>query len=263
MNTKGTIAIAFALSLVLAGCGGGGGDEFQLPAGAGAGAPSGPAYDPSTATATISGSILFEGEAPTMPRIQMAADPYCQGAAPEATSQEVLVTADGRLQNVMVFLRSGYDTGVSYPAPTAPLLIDQQGCRYRPHVFTVMSNQPITIRNSDMTLHNIHAFPMINMQINIGQAVQGMENSESFALAEGPFAIRCDVHRWMNSFTAVFDHPFHTTSADTGDYGISVPPGTYEIVAWHEKYGEMTGSVTVADGETSEFNFTFSEGTAD
>ena len=262
MNSKTAIVFLFALALVSAGCGGGG-DEFQLPEGAGSGVPSGPAYDASTATATISGSIVFEGEVPEMPLIQMAADPYCLDIASGASSQEVLVTDDSKLQNVMVFIRSAYDTGVAYASPAAPFVIDQQGCRYTPHVFTVRASQNITIRNSDMTLHNIHAFPMVNMEINVGQPVQGMENTESFTVAESPFAIRCDVHRWMNSYVAVFDHPFHTTSAGTGDYGINVPPGTYEVVAWHEKYGESIQTVTVADGETTELNFTFSEGTAD
>jgi len=264
MNTKGALVLVFSFALLVAGCGGGGGNEFALPEGAGSGgASSGPPYDPSTATASISGSIMFEGEAPTMPPIQMAADPYCQMENSGATSQEVLVTDDSKLQNVMLFVRSGFDTGLAYATPATPVVLDQQGCRYDPHVFTMMTNQDITFRNSDMTLHNIHAFPMINMQINVGQAVQGMESVRSFELAEGPFAIRCDVHRWMNSYTAVFNHPFHTTSAGTGDFELSLPPGTYEVVAWHEKYGEMVSEVTVGDGEAAELNFTFSEGAAD
>jgi plastocyanin len=264
MNTKRALVLVFSFALLTAGCGGGGGNEFSLPEGAGGGAvPTGPAYDAATATATISGSIMFEGDVPEMQRIQMSADPRCIEANPSgASSQEVLVTDDSKLQNTMIFIRSGHDAGVFYAPPTTPFVLDQQACGYRPHVFTVMANQDITIRNSDPTLHNIHAFPMVNMQINVGQAVQGMENIESFTLAEGPFAIRCDVHRWMNSYTAVFDHPFHTTSADTGDYGLSVPPGTYEVVAWHEKYGEMVSTVTVGDGETGELNFTFSEADA-
>jgi plastocyanin len=260
MNTKRIIAFVFALTLVVAGCGGGGSDELVI---GGGGAPTGPAYDPTTATANISGSVMFEGDAPEMPRIQLAADPYCQEAADGAVSQEVMVTEDGKLENVMIFVRSGHDEGLGYAAPTTPALVDQMGCSYSPHVFTLMAGQDITIRNSDMTLHNIHAFPMVNMQINVGQAVQGMENTASFEIAEGPFAIRCDVHRWMNSYTAVFDHPFHTTSGDTGDFGLNLPAGTYEVVAWHEKYGESVQTVTVADGETAELNFTFSEGTAD
>lgn len=258
MNTKRIMVLVLALPLLAAGCGGGNEDTLVV----GGGAPSGPTYDPSTATATISGFINFEGAVPDMPLIQMAADPFCREVAAGAASQEVLVTDDSMLQNVMLFIRSGHDEGLSYSVPTTPLVIDQQNCRYTPHVFTAMAGQDISIRNSDRTLHNIHSFSMVNMQINIGQAVQGMETTESFDLEEGPFAIRCDVHRWMNSFAAVFSHPFHTTSADTGDYSINVPAGTYEVVAWHEKYGESVESVTVADGESIELNFTFSEGTA-
>jgi plastocyanin len=260
MKTKRIMILVFSISVLVAGCGGGNDDTLVI---GGGGGPAGPAYDPSTATAIISGSIMFDGDVPDMPRIQMTADPYCQEAAAGASSQEVLVTDDSKLQNVMLFIRSGHDEGLSYAVPTTPMVIDQQGCRYTPHVFTVMAGRDLAIRNSDMTLHNIHSFSMVNMQINVGQAVQGMESIESFDLVEGPFAIRCDVHRWMNSFAAVFNHPFHTTSADTGDYGINVPAGTYEVVAWHEKYGESVETVTVADGETIELNFSFSEGTAD
>ena len=260
MNTKRIMVLVFSLTVLVAGCGGGSDDGF-VPGGGSA--PAGPAYDPSTATATISGSMMFEGDVPNMPRIQMAADPYCLEVAEGASAQEVLVTDDSKLQNVMLFIRSGHDEGLSYAPPSEPALIDQNGCGYRPHVFTLMVGQDLTIRNSDDTLHNIHTYPMVNQQINVSQAVLNMENTESFDLAEGPFAIRCDVHRWMNSFTAVFNHPYHTTSGDTGDYGISVPAGTYEVVAWHEKYGESVETVTVADGETIELNFSFSEGTAD
>jgi hypothetical protein len=64
----------------------------------------------------------------------------------------------------------------------------------------------------------------------------------------------------MSAFAGVFDHPFHTTSAATGTYSISVPPGTYEIMTWHEEYGEMGTSVTVSDGETVDLDFTYSAG---
>jgi plastocyanin len=257
MTPKSTVAIlSLALvTLVVAGCGGGSDDPFALPGGGGAAAPTGPAYDPSAATATISGSILFDGEAPTMAPIQMSADPKCMNEG--ALQQSVVVTDDGKLENVLDFIRSGHDESLAYPAPSTPVVLDQNGCRYSPHVFTLMTGQPLTFLNSDMTLHNVHAFPMVNMQVNIGQAVQGMENTESFAIAEGPFAIRCDVHRWMNAYTAVFDHPFHTTSGETGDYGINVPPGTYEVVAWHETYGEQVQQVTVVAGETSTLDYTY------
>ena len=46
-----------------------------------------------------------------------------------------------------------------YDTPTEPARIDQDGCRYIPHVFGMRAGQPLEILNSDPTLHNIHATP--------------------------------------------------------------------------------------------------------
>jgi hypothetical protein len=242
--------------LVAAGCGGG--DEFTLPpATGGGGTGGGPAYDPSTATGTITGSIFFEGTPPEMARIAVN-DPACNPNV-ELRNQAVLVTGDSKLQNVIVYVDSGHE-GVSYPVPTTPIVLDQLNCRYDPHVFTMVASQPLLIRNSDPAAHNVHAFPEVNMVFNFAQPRQGLEATETFAIPEymPPIPIRCDVHRWMNSFAGVFDHPFHTTSAATGTYSIDVPPGTYQIMTWHEEYGEMSSTVEVAPDATVELDFTYS-----
>lgn len=263
MHSKQAFAFLFALVMTaVAGCGGGS-DEFTLPPATGGGtAASGPAYDPSTATGTITGSIFFEGTPPEMARINTAADPQC--GSTELRNQSVLVTPDSKLGDVIVYVNSGQE-GVSYPVPTTPVVLDQHNCHYVPHVFTIVAGQPLEIRNSDPTTHNIHMFPERNMVINFAQARQGAVNTETLAQPEymPPIPIRCDVHRWMNAFLGVFDHPFHTTSGDTGTYSIQVPPGTYQIMTWHQEYGEMSASVDVADGATVELDFTYSADTAD
>ena len=57
------------------------------------------------------------------------------------------------------------------------------------------------------------------------------------------------------------------TSNDEGVYQIlGLPPGNYEITAWHEKFGKKTMMVTVMDNGKAETNFTFNandKGTAD
>jgi hypothetical protein len=63
----------------------------------------------------------------------------------------------------------------------------------------------------------------------------------------------------MNAFVGVTAHPYFAVSGTDGSFTISgLPAGTYEIEAWHEKFGTRTASVTVADGGQATVEFTFS-----
>ena len=207
--------------------------------------------------ATITGTVKFAGAAPAMPAIQMAADPYCQSQhSTPAKDEEVVVDANGDLANVFVYVKN---VPGSYPPPATPVVLDQHGCQYHPHAVALQVGQPLQIKNSDATLHNIHAMPTVNSQFNEGQPVQGMVSTKKFDKAEiTPFRVKCDVHGWMKAFMAVMPNPFYAVSADNGTYTISgLPPGTYTIVAWHEKYGQQEQQITVAPKESKAVAFTF------
>jgi plastocyanin len=121
----------------------------------------------------------------------------------------------------------------------------------------MMAKQPLKIRNDDDTLHNVHAMPTKSKEFNIGQPNKGMETTRTFASPEVMVKFKCDVHPWMAAYVGVLDHPFFATTGEDGSFTIKdLPPGTYEIVAWHEKLGEQTAKVTVADAPvTQEFTF--------
>jgi hypothetical protein len=208
--------------------------------------------------ATITGVVKLEGAAPKMPAIQMSADPYCQSQHPGgagATDEEVVVGPAGELANVIIYVKNA----PAGPTPTTPAVIDQKGCQYRPHVQVVQVGQPLEIRNDDATLHNIHAMPNVNAQFNEGQPVQGMVSTKKFEKVEMiPFRIKCDVHGWMKSFMAVLPHPYHSVSQMNGTFSIgNLPPGTYTLTAWHEKYGTQEQQVTVGAKESKAITFTF------
>lgn len=208
--------------------------------------------------ATLTGLVKFEGAAPKMNNIQMSADPYCQsqhaGAAP--TEEDVVTGAGGELANVFVYIK---DIKGNFAAPSTPVVIDQKGCQYHPHVNAVMVGQTLEIKNDDATLHNVHAMPAVNSQFNVGQPVQGMVSPQKLDKVEmTPFKIKCDVHGWMKSYMAVMPHPFYSVSQANGTFTISnLPPGQYTVVAWHEKYGQQEQQVTVGAKESKALNFTF------
>jgi hypothetical protein len=245
-------------ALTIFACGGGGektSTSGTTPAAAPA-APGATAYDASKATATISGKVTLNGT-PAAPAT-LPLTPECKqvhGDKP-AVEQSVEVSSDGAMKDVLVYIKSGADKW-TYTTPTEPVVLDQQGCQYHPHMVALMVNQPLKIRNSDPFLHNIHPMPTNNPQFNMGQPVKGMESEKTFANPEVAIPVKCDVHRWMSAHIAVMSNPFYSITGDNGSYSIKLPAGTYTIEAWTEKFGVQTQNVTVADNGTQEINFAF------
>ena len=222
-------------------------------------APAAAAVDPATA-ATINGVVSFEGAAPANAAIKMNADPVCMKENATPQTQETYMVKDGKLGNVFVFVQDGLG-GRTFPTPTEPVVLDQKGCRYHPHVFGLMVGQPMKIVNSDPTLHNIHAIPGTNSEFNTAQPIKGMSTDHVFSAKEEKTIVpfKCDVHGWMNAYAGVLDHPYFAVTDADGKFSIkNLPPGTYKLAAWHEKAGTKTIDVTVAAKETKEgANFSF------
>ncbi|MBC8346114.1 MAG: hypothetical protein H8E56_07655 [Candidatus Marinimicrobia bacterium] len=206
----------------------------------------------------VTGLVKYVGKPPKAKRLRMDADPVCAASHREAAkSESFIVDAEGNLANVIVYL-----VGVNFSGktPTTPAVLDQKGCLYSPHVLAVMTGQPIDILNSDATMHNIHALPKVNKEFNKGMPKSLKKITTVFEKAEDVFVIKCDVHPWMKSYTQVFDHPYFAVTGTDGTFIISnVPDGTYEIVAWQEKFGNkrtLTQSISVKDGKAiANFNF--------
>jgi plastocyanin len=220
--------------------------------------PAATTYDPATATSRVFGSIKFEGTPPEPTPIHAGGSAYCVRNARGLVDEAVSLTSDKKLRNVIVYVKSGQE-GRTYEVPSEAVVLDQQKCTYIPRVLTVMTNQKLSVRNSDPTFHNVHGASQANPGFNIAQADKGAENTLTFAKAEAPFHIGCDLHRWMGAFVGVFDHPFHTTSGMSGDYELRLPSGKYEIVAWHEQFGEKILPVEVAENSKMELNFAFAQ----
>ncbi len=254
----------FLAAAAITACGGGEGGAGGEAGGEGAPAPApAPAatVDPAT-VGTVSGVVNFTGSPPAAEPIDMAEEQACAAAYGDAgpMTQNVLVQ-NGRLANVFVRVTSGYSG--TPPAATGQPVLDQQNCRYTPHVLGVRVGQDLTIRNSDDLLHNINANPQNNRGFNISQPRAGMTRSVSFSTPEVMIPVRCDVHGWMSAYVGVINHPFFAVSGTDGSFRIpNLPPGDYVLEAWHEQYGTRTANVTVAAQATAEVSFEYSAGAA-
>jgi plastocyanin len=208
---------------------------------------------------SITGTVTFAGDPPTLKPLAMNADPACAAKHAGPVPAEMLVLGnDNTMGNILVWVSNGLAAGKTWPAPTTPVVLDQKGCMYVPHVMGIMVGQPYRILNSDGILHNIHTLPKINRSFNQGMPASMKETTTKFDKPEAVFHIKCDVHPWMSAYIAVFTHPFFSVTATEGKFTISgLDPGTYEITAWHEKLGTQTASVTVGANETKTQNFKF------
>ncbi len=212
------------------------------------------------AASTITGTVTFDGKAPVLKPIAMDAEPVCEKKhAGHPVPNEMLVLGTGNtMGNILVYVSKGLPAGKTYPVPTTPVVVDQNGCMYTPHVMGIMVGQTYRILNSDGILHNIHTLPKINPQFNRGQPATVKEMTTTFPKPETVFQIKCDVHPWMQAFMAVFSHPFFSATKTDGKYTISgLDPGTYEITAWHERLGMQTAMVTVGANDTKTQAFKF------
>ena len=250
-----------ATSVALAACGGGNQTQ-QTPQTEGGAAPATPGaavpatVDAATA-ATVTGKVTFAGTPPPAQPVKLSSDPYCEKANAGLKTETEVIGSDGSVGNVFVYVKDGLGNR-TFPAPSQPVVLDQKGCHYTPHVMGIQIGQPLQIVNSDDTLHNVHGLAKSNKEFNQGQPIQGMKMTHTFSTKEVMIPFKCDVHGWMNAWIGVLDHPYYAVTSPDGTFSLKgLPPGTYTIEAWHEKLGTQTQTVTVGEKETKNLAFTF------
>ena len=208
---------------------------------------------------TVTGSVKLTGRAPVNPALDMSEEPEC--AAKYTTTPHapiVVVSANGTLANVFVYVKSGLPPDAKYPPLPIPVVLDQGACEYLPRVFGIMVGQPLEIRNSDPVMHNIKTRPKQNHPINVSEPTPDIRLTTTFTAPEVMVPFECSVHGWMRAYAGVLAHPFYAVTGTDGSFSMKgLPPGTYTIEAWHEKYGTQTATVTVQDNETRTADFTY------
>ncbi len=206
---------------------------------------------------TVTGVVHFAGTPPKQVMIDMAQDPVCAMGGDDMT--DTYVVHNGGLGNVFVYVSAGLGNR-AYPIPRAPVVIDQKGCRFHPHVAAAMAGQEVEFTNSDPTQHNVHMDPHApgNAAFDLTQRPGANPISRYFQSPETMIAIRCNNHPWMHSYLNIVGNPFFAVTDAEGHFTIKgLPPGTYTLTAVHEKTGSRTATVTVAANGTAQSSFSY------
>ena len=264
-QTKVWLVLTLVLSLLALGSACSKSGENPPPGGnesAAAGPYSGP-------TGTVSGVVSFNGTPPAAKKIDTSADPVCGQKSPNLTTDDTVVK-DGKLANVFVYIKEGTVEGgkkvgdYTWAVPTTAVVLDQNGCHYKPHVIGIQVNQKLSVTNSDPTQHNIHPTPRFNQEWNQTQPNGAPPIEKAFNRPEVLIPVKCNQHPWMKAYIGVMKTPFFAVSAENGTYEIKgVPPGTYTVVAWREGGAngtEQPKQVVVPANGSVKADFAFGEG---
>lgn len=150
--------------------------------------------------------------------------------------------------------------GVVQAEPRVSLL-NQIDYTFVPRVLPVVAGAEVRFHNGDSELHNIHTFDggrRVNRMFNRSQ-LPGSTFTRIFQEPDS-ILVRCDLHSQMIAHILVLPNVFHTMPGDDGSYSVAgVPPGRYEITAWHELFGRVSVPVDVASGEITAVDLTFSD----
>ena len=207
--------------------------------------------------ATISGTVHLSGKAPSPVEIDMAQDPACSMAGTNMSQQYVV--NNGSLANVLVYVKDGLGNKL-YPVTRTPVVIDQKGCRFTPHVSGAMVGQQVQFINSDPTMHNVHMTPTVagNDAIDVSQGPNSGPDTRQFHAPEQMIQLRCNDHPWMQAYVSVLSNPFFAVSDTSGHFAIrGLPPGTYTLVADQAQLGQQSTKITVAAKQSIAHDFIY------
>lgn len=197
---------------------------------------------------SLKGNIRFQGPRPKRNAVHMdEASRKLHQSQP--LDESILVGKSGGLANVFVYVKN--PPPGEYGPPAKPAILDQQGSIFTPRVQGVRVGQELLMKNGDPFIHNVRSLSKKNRPFNIAQPQGSPDRKRFFDKPEGPITLKCDFHRWMEAHLWVMDHPFFAVTNTEGEFEIpDLPPGDYELVAWHEKLGQQIQNISVGTGGT-------------
>ena len=198
----------------------------------------------------ITGEIRLDGAPPTDTIMYATIDPEICGAT---FTDPTMRRSGDRVADIVVWLTDAR-AGKAVPLQRR-FAIEHKRCRLTPRVQAVLSGATLNIRSADRTVHPARFLRAVDgstlgvvTEHDAGQVVP----DETILATAGRIEVRCDAHPWTRAWILAFDHPYFTVTDRRGAFEIdSIPPGTYTLMAWHERLGTIEEEVVVEVGRAA------------
>lgn len=215
----------------------------------------------------IVGKVTFEGKVPDDAVVRYPIPGKSLGCG---TGYRKVVRIDVKgnaLRGVFVLIEEIAE-GKAWPKSSKNVVLEQKDCVFLPSLKIVERGNPLVIRNSDDgVLHNVNLREV--KEVSAGRVVQRMlfniaqpnvgDVEKKVRPRKSPFlTVGCDVHNFMVAHMVAPEHPYATIAAGDGSFTLEdVPPGEYQVVAWHPVLGTKRRSVTVTANGKVDASFSF------
>lgn len=182
------------------------------------------------------------------------------GAAHAALFIGVTSDRDGQaLANAVIALKP-IGAAATTTAP-ATITVTQEGLAFKPYVTVIRSGSSVIFANRDQVEHHIKSFSS-SKPFEIAVHKPGDTPAPIRFDKEGAVVAYCILHDWMRAYVYVADTPWFAVSGDNGLARVeNVPPGEYEVSAWHPDLGQykppLISKVTVAATGTTQSTIKF------
>ncbi|MCH8840196.1 MAG: hypothetical protein IH831_05880 [Planctomycetes bacterium] len=206
---------------------------------------------------TLTGRLVVDGKVGDPAAINVNKDTeYC--GQHNLVEETVVVGEESGLTNAFVYLylKRGQTVSV-HPdlesIPTEPVVLNNKGCRFEPHMLLLRTGQPFEVHNSDPGIgHNTNAMllsnPTFNEMISNDSPIK-----KTFEKAEAyPAGFTCNVHPWMKAYMLIRNNPYMAITGEDGSFEIkNIPAGEHEFIFWHESMGNLKNVSLGSGGKTS------------
>lgn len=213
---------------------------------------------PGLANAQSSGTGRIEGVVTISDRLitpRMRVRVYDEpGSAPQR-----LPSLEHRFAGVVVYLKPVDASAVSRLAAsgqsrTIPPALRQRDERFSPHVLPIIAGTTVEFPNDDDVFHNVFSLSSART-FDLGRYARGSSRSVLFP-NDGVVQVFCHIHADMSAFVLVLDNPHFVIPDAEGRFVLDgVPPGSYQLVAWHERIKPMFLPVRVDAGRATPVRF--------
>ncbi len=208
---------------------------------------------------SIKGKVTVAGKVPKDEIIKITEDQKVCGTSRPA--HKYVISSKGEVQNVFVVVE---DVKKGKAAPKQDLVIENEKCKFEPHVGVAYKGAKYVVKNEDPVFHNTKLLKMTGQTIyNLafpkqGQVIEKPVKKPGFK--PGFIKMTCNAHKWMKGYVYNSEHPYVAITGKDGSFEIKdLPPGKYTLKIWHEGLGEQKKTVEVTAAKVAEITVQYTK----